>query len=50
MAKNVNLNIRINEDMRDEFNRIAESNAQNPSALIRLWIKNYIEENKKGGA
>lgn len=48
--KTVNLNIRIDENTRDEFRRIAEENAQTPSALIRLWIKNYIEENKKGGA
>lgn len=45
--KTVNLNVRISEDMRDEFKQVAESNAQTPSALIRLWIENYIKENKK---
>ena len=47
--KTVNLNIRINEDMRDEIKRIAEGNAQTPSALVRKWIEKYIEENKHRG-
>ena len=42
--KNKNLNIRIPESLRDEFYRIAENNAQNPSALIRGWIEDYIVE------
>lgn len=45
--KTVNLNIRISEKMREEFKKIAEDNAQNPSALMRKWIENYIKENKK---
>lgn len=45
--KTVNLNIRISEEMREEFKRIAENNAQTPSALIRKWIEEYIKENKK---
>jgi len=45
--KDVNLNIRISEDLRKEFYRIAENNAQNPSALIRMWIGKYVE--KEGG-
>ncbi len=45
--KNKNLNIRIPESLRDEFYRIAENNAQNPSALVRRWIEKYIEENRK---
>jgi len=45
--KKVNLNIRIEEELRDEFKKVAESNAQNPSALIRLWIEKYLKENEK---
>ena len=45
--KTVNLNIRIEKELRDEFKRIAEENAQTPSALIRKWIEEYIKENKK---
>jgi len=45
--KTVNLNIRISEEMRDEFKRISEENAQTPSMLIRKWIEDYIEKNKK---
>ena len=45
--KTVNLNIRIDEKTREEFKKVAESNAQTPSALIRLWIEEYSKENKK---
>lgn len=45
--KNVNINIRLPEDMRDKFRRIADDNSQNTSALIRKWIAEYIKENKK---
>ena len=43
-VKDVNLNIRINEDLKTEFYRVAENNAQNPSALVRRWIEDYIVE------
>lgn len=45
--KTVNLNIRIDEKTREEFKKVAESNAQTPSALIRMWIEEYLKENKK---
>jgi len=45
--QNVHIQARISKDLRDEFQTIASQNAQNPSALIRLWIKEYIKENKK---
>lgn len=45
--KKVNFNIRIEEELRKEFRDIAEENAQSPSALVRMWIKEYIEKNKK---
>lgn len=41
------IQIRVSKEMKDEFKRIAKGNAQNPSQLIRNWIKKYIEENKK---
>ena len=43
---NAFLQIRMPKEMKDEFQRIAKGNAQNPSQLIRLWIAKYIEENK----
>jgi len=43
--KTVNLNIRISEEMRDEFKKLAEENAQTPSMLVRKWIEDYIKEN-----
>jgi len=45
--KTVNLNIRIEEELRDEFKEVAKDNAHNPSALLRKWIEDYIKENKK---
>lgn len=45
--KSVKLNVRIDEATREEFKRIAEKNIQNPSALVRKWIENYIEENRR---
>lgn len=44
--KTVNLNIRISEEMRNQFNAVAKENVQNPSALVRRWIEDYISENK----
>lgn len=40
--KDVNLNIRIEQELRKEFYRVAELSAQNPSALVRRWIEDYI--------
>jgi len=42
VKKDVNLNIRIDEDLRKEFYRVAELHAQNPSALVRGWVEDYI--------
>lgn len=42
-----NMQIRMPKEMKDEFQRIAKENAQNPSQLVRNWITKYIEENKK---
>lgn len=44
--KNVNLNVRITEELRDKFKEIAESNAQVPSLLIRQWIEEYVRKNE----
>lgn len=44
--KTVNLNVRISEELRDQFKDAAKKNVQNPSALVRKWIEDYISENK----
>lgn len=44
---NTYMQIRMPKEMKDEFQRIAKENAQNPSQLVRNWITKYIEENKK---
>ena len=45
--KKVNFNIRIEKELREEFKRVAESNVQSPSALVRKWMEDYIRENKE---
>jgi len=45
--KTVNLNIRIDDELKKEFYDVADGNTQTPSALVRKWIKDYIKENKK---
>lgn len=45
--RRTSIQIRIEESLRDEFYEIAQSKAQTPSQLIRLWINEYIKENKK---
>ena len=45
--KIVHIQAQIPEGLRKNFRKATAENAQNPSALIRLWIEKYIEENKK---
>lgn len=45
--KKVNFNIRIEEELREQFKKVAEENVQNPSALVRRWISDYVEKHKK---
>ena len=52
MKKNNNytkkvINYSINKDLLKEFNRIAKEKAINKSGLIELYIKNWVEEQKK---
>ena len=44
---NVNYNIRIDKELRDQFKEVAQENAHNPSALVRKFMEDYIKENKK---
>lgn len=44
--KTVWIQAKLPESMRDEFKEVAKSNAQNPSALIRVWIEKYLKESK----
>jgi len=45
--KDVAIQVKLTREMREEFQRVAADNMQNPSVLIRYWIKKYIEENKE---
>ena len=40
----VNVNFRIDKNLKNEFYAIAEENAQVPSLLIRKWIEEYVEK------
>ncbi len=44
--KDKNLNIRVPEDLRDEFQRVTQAQSVNPSELIRRWIAGYIETHR----
>ncbi|GGE47484.1 hypothetical protein GCM10011391_27870 [Pullulanibacillus camelliae] len=47
MKKTKNIIVRIEEEIRDKFYKIADKNAQNPSLLIRKWIADYINKNEE---
>lgn len=38
--------IRLPKALLDEFNQILEEQAVNRSALIRKWIREYVDKNK----
>lgn len=45
--KDIRLNIRISEELRDEFQRICDVKSVNGSDLIRKFIERWISENRK---
>jgi len=40
------IQVRVDEDFKNEFYKVAKENAQVPTYLIRKWIEDYIENNK----
>lgn len=44
--KEVRINVRLEKDKRDLFNKICKSKAINNSELIRQWIDKFIEQHK----
>lgn len=40
------IGIRIDEDLKTEFQELLKSKAVNMSELFRQWITNYIKQNK----
>jgi metal-responsive CopG/Arc/MetJ family transcriptional regulator len=43
--KEVRINVRLEKDTRDKFQKICKSKAVNSSELIRQWIEKYIQQN-----
>lgn len=41
------LQIRISAELHKKFKQTAAENMQVPSLLIRKWIEDYVEKNKK---
>lgn len=39
--------VRAPKKLIDEFTKVASDNATNRAQLMRMWIKDYIKENKK---
>ena len=44
----VNINIRIEKDIKNRFIKVAESNDDTASQLIRKYIKKYLADNAQG--
>lgn len=44
--KDIRLNIRISEELKDEFQRVCDTKSVNGSDLIRKFIKRWVSENK----
>ena len=44
--KDIRLNIRITEALRDEFQRVCDAKSVNGSDLVRKFIDKWISENK----
>lgn len=45
-AKEERLNIRIEQNLKEEFSAICKARSLNASALIRQWINEFVEENR----
>jgi|LSQX01.2.fsa_nt_gb hypothetical protein len=43
MLKDAYFQIKLPRDLKDRFYEKAQENAQNPSALVRKWIVEYLE-------
>lgn len=43
MLKDDYLQVKLPKELKQAFFEKAEQNAQNPSALVRQWVKNYVE-------
>ncbi|WP_158735157.1 CopG family transcriptional regulator [Alteribacillus sp. YIM 98480] len=41
------MQVRIPNELYDQFKKEAKDNAQTPSLLVRKWIEEYVENNKK---
>lgn len=44
--KDIRLNIRISEELRDEFQNVCNSKSVNGSDLVRKFIERWVFENK----
>lgn len=38
------LTVRISTEQKEEFFRLCEERGMNASALIRMWVRNYIRD------
>lgn len=47
MSKEKSFVVRINEKELNDFNTIIQKKSINRSELLRKWVREYIEDNKK---
>ena len=45
--KEVRINVRLEKEKRDLFNKICKAKAINNSELIRQWIDKFIDQHKE---
>lgn len=46
MAKDKIINFKVEEDVKNEFEKLCQDNHSNPSHELRLFIHQYIRKNK----
>lgn len=49
MAKDVNINIKLEEELKKEFDSLCKDKGYNKSALLRGFIRNFIDQEKEKG-
>jgi metal-responsive CopG/Arc/MetJ family transcriptional regulator len=48
MAEQVHFTVILDKEMRDELDKAAQRVERNSSSLVRILIKNYLEEQNAG--
>jgi predicted transcriptional regulator len=47
--KKIQISVRIEAELKKAFDEICEQEGYSPTALFRKWIREFVENKKKGG-